>query len=138
MGADGKQVPWISMGVANGRGRTAIRQDFPFPVYSFFRMGQTEKAGLRVPMAAQPENRNPGGSAMPENRKRRPGEKSRQPSAADYSRDVFLTNPIASANECTGLTQTVPQTQEEAESYCDLADVPVTARDGSGASHRPK
>ncbi len=59
-------------------------------------------------------------------------------SAADYSRDVFLTNPIASANDCTGLTPSLPKTQGEAESYCDIADVPVTAKDGSEAHRRAK
>ena len=51
-------------------------------------------------------------------------------SAADYSKDAFLTNPIASATDC-GITPTIPGTEEEAQSYCDIADVPVTALDGS-------
>ena len=46
-------------------------------------------------------------------------------SAADYSKDAFLSNPVASATDCTGITH------EEAESYCDIADVPVTALDGA-------
>lgn len=52
-------------------------------------------------------------------------------SAADYSKDAFLSNPIASATDCTGITQKIPYTDEEAESYCDIADVPVTALDGA-------
>ncbi len=51
-------------------------------------------------------------------------------SAADYAEDAYLTNPIASATECTGLTPTVPEDGDEAASYCDIAEVPVTARDG--------
>ena len=53
--------------------------------------------------------------------------------ATDYSENAFLTNPIASATDCTGITQNIPYTDEEAESYCDIADVPVTALDGAEA-----
>lgn len=56
----------------------------------------------------------------------------------EYGRDAFLTNPIASANDCTGITQTVPETGAEAESYCDIADVPVTSLDGASRPHRAK
>ena len=46
-------------------------------------------------------------------------------------KDAFLSNPVASATDCTGITQKIPYTDEEAESYCDIADVPVTALDGA-------
>ena len=47
---------------------------------------------------------------------------------------VPLTRPepysgAASATECTGLTATVPETEAEAESYRDIANVPVTPDD---------
>ena len=65
-------------------------------------------------------------------------QEARKQSAADYSKDVFLTNPIASATDCTGLTPSIPDTENEAESYCAIADVPVTARDGSEAYYKAK
>ncbi|HPE94660.1 MAG TPA: hypothetical protein PLT66_01145 [Bacillota bacterium] len=47
--------------------------------------------------------------------------------AADHpSKDAFLTNPVASVNECTGFVPTPPETQHEASAYSELADVPVT------------
>lgn len=69
-----------------------------------------------------------------ENSKKHPPQKS----AADYARDVFLTNPIASATDATGITPTLPQDESEAESYCSIADIPVTATDGSVAYYKAK
>ena len=58
--------------------------------------------------------------------------------AADYSKDAFMTNPIASMTDCTGITQRIPYTEEEAESYCEIADIPVTALDGSEEYNKAK
>lgn len=63
--------------------------------------------------------------------KKRIGKERYYKSASDYSKDAFLTNPIASATDCTGITQTIPETEEEAQSFCDIADIPVTSLDGS-------
>ena len=48
-----------------------------------------------------------------------------------HLRDIFFRTSAASANDCTGITPTVPQTESEAESYFDVIDLPVTAKDGS-------
>ena len=50
---------------------------------------------------------------------------------------VPLTRPelyagAVSANECTGLTVKIPENEAEAESYRDLADVPVTGKKPRG------
>ena len=63
--------------------------------------------------------------------KKKHGKERYYKSASDYSKDAFLTNPVASATDCTGITQTIPETEAEAQSYCDIADVPITALDGS-------
>ncbi|MBR5539264.1 MAG: hypothetical protein IKU61_05135 [Clostridia bacterium] len=49
--------------------------------------------------------------------------------------DAFLHGSVASANDCTGIAVTIPQTEEEAESLMDIRDVPVTSVDGD--SHIP-
>lgn len=54
-------------------------------------------------------------------------------SAADYSKDAFLTNPVVSAREHTGMTPRIPDDFDEANDFADMLDVPVTARDGSEA-----
>lgn len=51
--------------------------------------------------------------------------------ASDYAEDALFRNSIASATDCTGITQTIPYTEDEAASYCDIADVPVTSLDGA-------
>ena len=38
-----------------------------------------------------------------------------------------LYSGVASANECTGLTASVPLDESEAESYREIEDVPVTS-----------
>ncbi len=60
-------------------------------------------------------------------------DKNKKRPAADYSKDAFLTNPIASANDHTGMTPRIPDNFEEADAYADMLDVPVTALDGSEA-----
>ena len=44
-----------------------------------------------------------------------------------YAEDAFLHNPIASVTDCTGFVQRVPECADEAESYEDLYDVPVSS-----------
>ncbi|MGM9664687.1 MAG: hypothetical protein ACI3XF_07600 [Eubacteriales bacterium] len=48
-----------------------------------------------------------------------------------HTRDAFMSNPVVSANDCTGITQHIPETGDEAEAYTDIYDVPVTALDHS-------
>ncbi len=48
--------------------------------------------------------------------------------ASDYSRDAFLTTPVASPTEWTGLAVTVPETGAEAEALEETFDVPVTGK----------
>ncbi len=48
-----------------------------------------------------------------------------------HTKDAFMSNPVASANDCTGITQHIPETGSEAEAYTDIYDVPVTALDHS-------
>lgn len=56
-------------------------------------------------------------------------EKKKKQSAADYSGKAFLCNPVASVNDHTGMTPRVPENFEEADSYADMLNVPVTACD---------
>lgn len=58
--------------------------------------------------------------------------------AAKLAEEAMFTNPIASVNDCTGITQTIPQTGSQAESYCDIADVPVTSLDGASKYKKAK
>ena len=60
-------------------------------------------------------------------------QKDRKNCAADYSKDAFLHNPVASATDCTGYVQNVPDYEWEAESYGELYDVPVSSLDGGDA-----
>ena len=53
--------------------------------------------------------------------------------AWEYSENAYLTMPAASPTDFTGLAPVVPETEYEAESYRDVMNVPVTARDGSEA-----
>jgi len=41
----------------------------------------------------------------------------------EYAKDSFLNNPVASATECTGYVQNIPDDEYEAESYGALYDV---------------
>ncbi|MBQ3101041.1 MAG: hypothetical protein IJC50_08635 [Clostridia bacterium] len=60
-------------------------------------------------------------------------EKKKKRTASDYSKDAFLTNPVVSVNEHTGMTPRVPADFEEANSLADMLDVPVTSDDESEA-----
>lgn len=57
--------------------------------------------------------------------------KKKRKSAADYSKDEFLNNPVASAQDCTGIAQTVPETSDEAKSISRLGNIPSSAQDGA-------
>ena len=46
--------------------------------------------------------------------------------------DMFLHGSVASANDCTGIAVTLPETDEEASSLMSIADIPVTSREGDG------
>ena len=43
---------------------------------------------------------------------------------------MYLQMPAASPTDFTGLAPVMPKTEYEAESYCDVMDVPVTSMDG--------
>ena len=49
--------------------------------------------------------------------------------ATEYSRDAFIDNPVASANDCTGYSQRSRMDAEEAQSLADLMDVTVKGKD---------
>ncbi len=49
----------------------------------------------------------------------------------EHLNDIFFLTGAASANDCTGITPLVPDDGYEAESYFDIIDVPVTAKDGA-------
>ena len=40
--------------------------------------------------------------------------------------DAMFTNPIASANECTGYTMKAPLTDDEAEDKANIVNAPAT------------
>ena len=47
-------------------------------------------------------------------------------------------NSIASSTECTGLTQFIPETEHEAESFKNLYDIPLSAEDVKETREREK
>ena len=49
--------------------------------------------------------------------------------ATEYSKDAFLDNPVASANDRTGYSQRVNINALEAESLADLVDATVKDKD---------
>ena len=49
--------------------------------------------------------------------------------ATEYSKDVFIDNPVASANDCTGYSQRSRIDAEEAQSLADLMDATVKNKD---------
>lgn len=51
--------------------------------------------------------------------------------AWEYAEDMYFQMPAASATDFTGVTPIIPETEYEAESYCDVMDIPVTAKDGT-------
>ncbi|MFR1519128.1 MAG: hypothetical protein ACLSVG_10250 [Clostridia bacterium] len=61
-------------------------------------------------------------------------EKNKMNPELEYAKDAFLYNPVASATDCTGYVQNIPDYEYEAESYGDLYDVPVSSLDGGEAT----
>ncbi len=53
--------------------------------------------------------------------------------AWEYSENMYFHMPAASPTDFTGYTPVVPETEFEAESICDVMDVPVTSKDGGEA-----
>lgn len=49
-------------------------------------------------------------------------------------KDAFLTNPVASSQDCTGYSPTQNRTEEEAEHRATLCDVPASSADGGDAT----
>ena len=45
---------------------------------------------------------------------------------SDYSKDAFLTNPVASAQEWTGYVPLIPDQKPAAQNVADMMDVPVS------------
>ena len=55
--------------------------------------------------------------------------KDKLPDAADWSRDAYLTNPVASVTEATGTSPAMPRRGGEGEARRSLTVKP-TAKDG--------
>jgi hypothetical protein len=51
------------------------------------------------------------------------------PDPIELSGKAFLTNPVASAQDCTGIAQRVPSDAYEAHGIAEIAHIPVTAMD---------
>ena len=45
---------------------------------------------------------------------------------ADLEEDIFDTNNVASATECTGLTPAIVQDDEELDSYTEIYDITLS------------
>lgn len=56
-------------------------------------------------------------------------EKKKKQDATEYSKNAFLDNPVASANDRTGYSQRVHIDAREAESLADLTDATVKDKD---------
>ena len=52
--------------------------------------------------------------------------KRRGSDADEYSRDAYLTNPPASANDFTGMVPAEPESVSEAKNYSGLMGVPIS------------
>lgn len=52
--------------------------------------------------------------------------------AWEYAKDVYMDMPAVSATDFTGFAPIVPETEYDAQAYCDVMDAPVTAKDGAG------
>ncbi|MBR5515079.1 MAG: hypothetical protein IKU52_02610 [Clostridia bacterium] len=59
--------------------------------------------------------------------------KEKKQDALDYSKDEFLTNPVASVNDITGYVQRIPDAIERAESIAEISSVPVDSLDKKAA-----
>ncbi len=52
--------------------------------------------------------------------------------------NAFMTNPIASSNDCTGFTVVIPDDASEADGYNDIYHVPVTSSERDKNSPKSK
>ena len=59
--------------------------------------------------------------------------KNKKQDACEYSKDEFLTNPVASVNDVTGYVQRLPAEVFEAKSLANISSVPVDSLDDKGA-----
>lgn len=59
-----------------------------------------------------------------------PGKRDRVFKSSGLDDDLFETNSVASANECTGLTPYQIFDEEAAESYTDIYDIPIEKIEG--------
>ncbi|MGN1095176.1 MAG: hypothetical protein ACI4QR_02185 [Eubacteriales bacterium] len=55
------------------------------------------------------------------------------PDPAKLAQKAMFENPCASVNDCTGAVPRIPDSEEAADSYSEICDIPVTALDGSEA-----
>lgn len=74
------------------------------------------------------------GSADLMSKNARDDRKNTVPPCVNNVEDAFLYNPVASATDCTGYVQQIPEYENEAESYAELYDVPVASYDGGEAA----
>jgi len=56
--------------------------------------------------------------------------------AYEYSRDAFLNNPVASVNDCTGMSPAMPDSEAQASSQRELAYRKEVIPKGHGAKSK--
>ncbi len=56
----------------------------------------------------------------------------------DQNRPYSDINTVVSSTECTGLTQFIPETEHEAESFKHLYDIPLSAEEVKETREREK
>ncbi len=59
------------------------------------------------------------------------------PDASSLAASALDSAPAASANDCTGISVTVPQTHDEAEALTKVEPVPQTSVDSAKNNFRP-
>lgn len=59
------------------------------------------------------------------------------PDASSLAASALDSSPAASANDCTGISVTVPRTADEAEALTKVEPVPQTSVDSAGNNLRP-
>ena len=64
--------------------------------------------------------------------------KKKKNDACEYSRDEFLSNPVACANDATGYVQRIPDDITEAESLTDLTNATVDSLDGKESESKAR
>lgn len=66
-----------------------------------------------------------------------PKEKKKQ-DACEYSKDEFLNNPVACANDVTGYVQRLPYDIAEAQGLTDLTNATVDSVDGKESKSKAR